>query len=77
MLERTGRTPGEVTESSGKQWFYSLTGVLGVLLVYSALHISARLIASYNLGEDDPFDAILTQTLALGYRTIKANRYRT
>jgi hypothetical protein len=67
VLERTGRSAGEVTEKPEKLGFYSLTGVLGVLLLYSALHVSARLIASYNLGEDDPFDAILTQTLALGY----------
>jgi hypothetical protein len=67
VLERTGRTAGEATAESGKQGLYSLSGVLGVLLLYSALHVSARLIASYNLGEDDPFDTILTQTLALGY----------
>jgi hypothetical protein len=67
VLERTGRTADDVTETPGSLRFYSLTGVLGVVLLYSVLHVSARLIASYNLGEDDPFDAILTQTLALGY----------
>ncbi len=46
---------------------YSLPGVLLAAGLYSVLHITARLIASGNLGEDDPLDAILTQTLALGY----------
>jgi hypothetical protein len=46
---------------------YSLGGVLFAVGLYSILHITARLIASGNLGEDDPLDAILTQTLALGY----------
>ncbi|MEJ2116500.1 MAG: glycosyltransferase family 39 protein [Alphaproteobacteria bacterium] len=67
MLERMERTADDVAETTSKAGFYSLIGVLGAVLIYSALHITARLIASYNLGEDDPFDAILTQTLALGY----------
>jgi hypothetical protein len=46
---------------------YSLGGVLLAAGLYSALHIGARLAASGNLGEDDPLEAILTQTLALGY----------
>ncbi len=47
---------------------YSLGGVLLAVGLYSAVHIAARLIASGNLGEDDPLDAILTQTLEWGYR---------
>ena len=66
MLERTqggvGTRPAEKTGG-----LYSLSGVLLAAGLYSALHITARLIASGNLGEDDPLDAILTQTLALGY----------
>jgi hypothetical protein len=47
---------------------YSLQGVVAAVLLYSAFHITARLIASANLGEDDPLDAIFTQTLSLGYQ---------
>ncbi|WP_176427200.1 glycosyltransferase family 39 protein [Rhodomicrobium sp. R_RK_3] len=67
MLERaqaqTGFMPGI---RSG--WLYSLGGVLTAATLYSLLHVTARLIASGNLGEDDPLDAILTQTLSLGYQ---------
>jgi hypothetical protein len=52
-------------EKTGR--LYSLRGVLLAVGFYSILHITVRLIASGNLGEDDPLDAILTQTLALGY----------
>jgi hypothetical protein len=52
----------------GTGWrLYSLGGVVLAAALYSAAHVAARLIASGNLGEDDPFDAILTQTLSLGY----------
>jgi hypothetical protein len=46
---------------------YTLPGVIAAVSLYSALHIAARLIASRNLGEDDPFDAVLIQTLQPGY----------
>lgn len=46
---------------------YSLPGVIAVVLAYSTFHVGARLIASGNLGEDDPLEAIVTQTLQLGY----------
>jgi hypothetical protein len=46
---------------------YSLQGVVTVVGLYALLHIAARLIASHNLGEDDPLEAVLTQTLRLGY----------
>ena len=48
---------------------YSVGGVVAAVSVYSAAHITARLIASSNLGEDDPLDAIYTQTLQPGYAT--------
>lgn len=66
MLERAQNRigfPPQVKES----WLYSLQGVVLAVLVYSALHIGARLMASGNLGEDDPLDAILSQSFALGY----------
>lgn len=41
--------------------------VLLAVLVYSALHVGFRLLASGVLGEDDDIDNILVQTLAPGY----------
>ena len=41
--------------------------VLLAVLVYSALHVGFRLLASSVLGEDDDIDNILVQTLAPGY----------
>ncbi len=66
MLERAHGDAG-VSQGERTGGLYSLGGVLLAAGLYSALHITARLIASGNLGEDDPLDAILTQTLALGY----------
>jgi hypothetical protein len=66
VLERAqGRVA--IAAGVGDSRLYSLVGVIGVGAVYSAFHIIARLLASGNLGEDDPLDAILSQTLALGY----------
>ncbi len=65
MLERAQSIRAMPGEKTGG--LYSLGGVLLAVCLYSALHITARLIASGNLGEDDPLEAILTQTLALGY----------
>lgn len=66
MLERTVSSQGIVArvKSGG---LYSLSGVIMAVGLYSFIHITARLIASLNLGEDDPLDAILAQTLQLGY----------
>jgi len=63
------RAQGGATSVRGEAagGLYTLGGVLLAAGLYSALHIAARLIASGNLGEDDPLEAILTQTLALGY----------
>ena len=67
MLERaqlaSGVTPAE--RAGGR--LYSPGGVIIAVALYSAIHVAARLLASSNLGEDDPLDAILTQTLSLGY----------
>jgi Dolichyl-phosphate-mannose-protein mannosyltransferase len=57
-----------LTPDARTGWLYSLGGVITAVGLYSLLHITARLFASFNLGEDDPLDAILTQTLALGYQ---------
>jgi hypothetical protein len=66
VLERAqGGVRTTLGENAGG--LYSLSGVLLAAGIYSVPHITARLIASGNLGEDDPLDAILTQTLALGY----------
>jgi hypothetical protein len=66
-----GEIPDRDTSAARERetgWLYSLGGVVLAVGLYSALHITARLIASGNLGEDDPLDAILTQSLQLGYR---------
>ena len=65
VLERAQGVAAERRERTGG--LYSLGGVVLAVALYSLCHITARLIASGNLGEDDPLDAILTQTLALGY----------
>jgi len=54
---------------------YSLPGVLLLVAVYSLVHIAARLGASGNLGEDDPLDNILIQTLEWGYRPTQPPLY--
>ncbi len=46
---------------------YSLSGILTAAGLYALVHVTARLIASLNLGEDDPFTEILIQQLQLGY----------
>ena len=46
---------------------YTLPGVLLLVAVYSLVHIAARLGASGNLGEDDPLDNLLIQSLEWGY----------
>lgn len=66
VLDRAGASDRSLREQEAGG-LYSLGGVLLAVGLYSALHITARLIASGNLGEDDPLEAILTQTLALGY----------
>jgi 4-amino-4-deoxy-L-arabinose transferase-like glycosyltransferase len=46
---------------------YTLPGVLLLVAAYALVHIAARLGASGNLGEDDPLDNLLIQTLEWGY----------
>lgn len=66
MLERTVRAESLAVQAR-TGGLYSLPGVLVAVGVYSVIHVAARLIASLNLGEDDPLDAIFAQTLQLGY----------
>lgn len=62
-MQATGRPlPAE-----DRRFLYSLPGVLAAVAAYSALHVGARLLASGNLGEDDPLDSLLIQTLQAGY----------
>src|SRR5262245_52159576 len=67
LLERASTAATASRPAETKHWLYSLAGAIAAASLYSALHIAARLIASGNLGEDDPYDAVLTQTLQLGY----------
>jgi hypothetical protein len=66
-LHRT-QPSGGPAEASGR-FVYSLPGVLTIALIYGFAHFTARLLASGNLGEDDPIDNVLVQTLAPGYTT--------
>ncbi|WP_281983410.1 glycosyltransferase family 39 protein [Azonexus hydrophilus] len=52
-----------------KEFFLSLPGVMIAVAIYTFVHGTTRLIASKNLGEDDPLDNLLVQTLANGYTT--------
>jgi hypothetical protein len=67
LLERADAALAAPRAAERTGWLYSVAGVLTAVALYGALHITARLLASSNLGEDDPLDAILTQTLAIGY----------
>lgn len=62
-LESIGPTPS----GEGKRFLYTLPGVLAVVAAYALVHSAARLLASGNLGEDDPYDNLLIQVLAPGY----------
>jgi hypothetical protein len=66
VLERAAIRTGAI-DAQGQRPLYSLAGVLCAASLYSACHIGARLIASANLGEDDPLEEVLTQTLAFAY----------
>lgn len=46
---------------------FSLIYVIAIVATYAAIHALTRLLASGNLGEDDPLDNLLIQTLAPGY----------
>jgi len=63
----TGSPPGDFPLR--KDFFLSLPGVMIVVAIYTLIHGTTRLIASKNLGEDDPLDNLLVQTLVSGYTT--------
>jgi hypothetical protein len=66
LLERATATTGAIeAKTTGR--LYTLAGVLLAAGLYSLLHVGARLLASLNLGEDDPLEEILIQTLAPSY----------
>lgn len=46
---------------------FTLPAVMAIVAAYAAVHALTRLFASGNLGEDDPLDNLLIQTLAPGY----------
>lgn len=45
----------------------TLPGVLVIVVAYALVHATLRLVASGNLGDDDPLDNLLVQVLAPGY----------
>ncbi|UCV21834.1 glycosyltransferase family 39 protein [Ferribacterium limneticum] len=46
---------------------YTLPGVIVLVAIYASIHALTRLLSSGNLGEDDPLDNLIAQTLAPGY----------
>lgn len=46
---------------------FTLPAVIAIVAIYATFHALTRLFASGNLGEDDPLDNLLIQTLAPGY----------
>jgi hypothetical protein len=67
VLERADSTHAAALPGAKGGWLYTLPGVVAAVGLYSFAHVTARLIASANLGEDDPLEAVRTQTLQLGY----------
>lgn len=62
--------PSNSTESAvtaAPRFPFTLPGVLLVVALYTTVHALTRLFSSGNLGEDDPLDNLLAQTLAPGY----------
>lgn len=64
MTMRNPLTSGHTGRTS---FPFSLPGVLLVVALYALVHATTRLLASGNLGEDDPLDNFLIQNLAPGY----------
>jgi hypothetical protein len=57
-----------VSDSTARPRFpFTLPGVMLLVAIYASIHALTRLFASGNLGEDDPLDNLLIQTLAPGY----------
>ncbi|RIA56272.1 glycosyltransferase family 39 protein [Dichotomicrobium thermohalophilum] len=65
MLDQT--RPAEARAGKGGTALYSLGGILTAAGLYALVHVTARLIASLNLGEDAPVTEIFVQQLQLGY----------
>lgn len=53
----------------------TLPGVLAIVALYTLVHATTRLLASGNLGDDDPLDLLLIQTLAPGYSVERGPLY--
>lgn len=66
---------GHPFPAEDRRFLYSLPGVLLTVAVYALVHVTARLFASGNLGEDDPLENLVIQTLAAGYAVDKGPLY--
>lgn len=55
------------SDASRASFPFTLPGVLLVVAGYAAVHATTRLVASGNLGEDDPVETLAAQALAPGY----------
>ncbi|MEO1207360.1 MAG: glycosyltransferase family 39 protein [Pseudomonadota bacterium] len=57
----------DTTDERMREQLRGLAVVLGAVLVYCALHVGARLLASPVLGEDDVVEAVFAQDLQVAY----------
>jgi hypothetical protein len=55
-----------LTEKSAG-FFRTLPGIVVIVALYTLAHMTLRLLASGNLGEDDPLSTLMVQTLSAGY----------
>lgn len=65
MTRPSAQTPSRSDEQPDVR--RGLAIVLAAVLAYCVIHAGFRLLASSSLGEDDPLESILVQTLRLGY----------
>ncbi|NTV70645.1 MAG: glycosyltransferase family 39 protein [Azonexaceae bacterium] len=56
-------------QTANNRFPFTLPGVIIVVAIYTTIHALTRLFSSGNLGEDDPLDNLIAQTLAPGYNT--------
>ncbi|UCV20432.1 ArnT family glycosyltransferase [Ferribacterium limneticum] len=54
---------------------FTQSGVMVLVAIYASIHALTRLFSSGNLGEDDPLDNLIAQTLAPGYNVQQGPLY--
>lgn len=67
--------PFASASSAAPRFPFTLPGVLVLVAIYASIHALTRLFSSGNLGEDDPLDNLLAQTLSPGYNVQQGPLY--